>query len=478
MTPTLPYDEVRITFAAVAELLRTIYVYGAFTRMDTNGNGIPDCAETGGETEEISAVNANPHACLGEDIELYATGGTIGKNYLLRLYNYAAGNIHQDFIKPLQAGNKFVLTGIQPGDYYISIADEGGITTFFSGVHVTVHPSSTTWKTDAATTDWNDRYNWTAGTPWDYTDVVIPEGCTLYPVLKEGEDNYCARIRFCPQSEVVNTQYLHYSGAWVDLRMDANRYYLLSMPLKETYSGDLFLAAGNPEVTEDFPVLTEENYPQNRFNPNGFQRIWNQSVTIINVNGQTQELKPGTTFWSSVYNTPDESYPLGKGFSFQINNGNLPASTGLVFRLPKQHTSYNYYTPDTHQPSTVITPASISRQTNHIGRFIYENDDRTAPETLMLTLTGEKLQTHYLLGNPFMAHLDIAKLIAGNSNIKAVKIYGGETANANIDVNSIVSRYSGLLAPTEAFFIVTRSAGNSVTLKLDKSMIYQGNGFQ
>lgn len=478
MTPTIPYDEVRITFAAVAELLRTIYVYGAFTRMDTNGNGIPDCAETTGETEEISTVNATPHVCLGEDIELYATGGTIGKNYRLRFYNYADGNSYQDFIKPLQAGNKFVLTGIQPGDYYISIADEGGITTFYSGVHVTVHPSTTTWKTNAATTDWNDWYNWTAGTPWDCTDVVIPEGCTFYPVLKQGEDNYCARIRFCPQSEVVNTQYLHYSSAWVDLRMDANRYYLLSMPLKETYSGDLFLAAGNPAVTEDFPVLTEENYPQNRFNPNGFQRIWNQSVTIINVNGQSQELKPGTTLWSDIYNTPDESYLLGKGFSFQINNGNLPASTGLVFRLPKQHTSYNYYTPDTHQPSTVITPASINRRTNHIGRFIYENDNRTAPATLMLTLTGEKLQTHYLLGNPFMAHLDIAKLIAGNSNIKAVKRYGGETENASINVNSIISRYSGLIAPTEAFFIVTRSAGNSVTLKLDKSMIYQGNGFQ
>lgn len=478
MTPTLPYDEVRITFGAVAELLKTIYIYGAFTRMDTDGDGIPDCAESPEDQGEITAANVQTHNCQGDDVEIYVTGGYMDKDYKLRFYNYASGNVYTDYTLQLQSGNKFTLKDIQPGDYYISISDENGLTTYYSGIHAIVHPHSTSWKTDTTSGEWNDWNNWTAGSPWECTDVVIPEGCKNYPILKSNENNYCARIRFYPQSEVVNTQYLHYSGAWVDLRLDANRYYLLSMPLKETYSGDLFIAENNPAVTENFPVLTEANYPQNRFNPNAFKRLWNQSTSVMGVDGNSLSVSPGKMYWTPTFNTVNEQYMLGEGFSFQISNGNLATTTGLVFRLPKQHTSYSYYDQTTHEPLSVPAPASITRTVSKIGRFIYEDETNSASGTLTLALTNEKSYNTFIVGNPFMAHLDIAEVIAGNPNVRTIKVYRGETNNAEVESGKLPSKSSGLIAPMESFFIVTTQSATNFNLTLNKRMIYQGNGFR
>lgn len=475
VTPTLPYDEIRISFAAVAELLRSIYVYGAFTRMDSNGNGIPDCAETGGEQSDITAANVNPHNCAGSSVEIYTTGGDTEKTYRLRLYNYAAGNVYQDYTLRLQAGNKFVLEGLQPGDYYISISDEYGLTTYYSGVHATVHPHSTVWKGDAASSDWNDWQNWTAGTPWDCTDVVIPEGCIRYPILKRTEENYCARIHFQPQSEVVNTQYLHYSNAWVDLRMNAGEYYMLSMPLKDTYSGDLFLAAGNPTVTGEFPVLTEANYPQNRFSPSVSEKQWNRNVESVDMYGNEILLFPGAA-WTTKFTSVSEKYTMGQGFLFRINQESLATGKNLVFRLPKQHVSYSYYDIDTKLPSSSHAPFATIR--TKAGRFIYENDADEAPDKVELNLHNEVSSFFFVVGNPFMAHLDIEALIAGN-NINEVRLIRGVTGGAEsaIKVESQAVLTSGRIAPAEAFIIKTKSATTAFSLTLDESMMYKGNGF-
>lgn len=475
VTPTLPYDEIRISFAAVAELLRSIYVYGAFTRMDSNGNGIPDCAETGGEQSDITAANVNPHNCAGSSVEIYTTGGDTEKTYRLRLYNYAAGNVYQDYTLRLQAGNKFVLEGLQPGDYYISISDEYGLTTYYSGVHATVHPHSTVWKGDAASSDWNGWQNWTAGTPWDCTDVVIPEGCIRYPILKRTEENYCARIHFQPQSEVVNTQYLHYSNAWVDLRMNAGEYYMLSMPLKDTYSGDLFLAAGNPTVTGEFPVLTEANYPQNRFSPSVSEKQWNRNVESVDMYGNEILLFPGAA-WTTKFTSVSEKYNMGQGFLFRINQESLATGENLVFRLPKQHVSYSYYDIDTKLPSSSHAPFATIR--TKAGRFIYENDADEAPDKVELNLHNEVSSFFFVVGNPFMAHLDIEALIAGN-NINEVRLIRGVTSGAEsaIKVESQAVLTSGRIAPAEAFIIKTKSATTAFSLTLDESMMYKGNGF-
>ena len=78
--------------------------------------------------------------------------------------------------------------------------------------------------------------------------MLIPDGCAIYPVLKRTNAagtpviNCCRYIQFAANSELVNTQYLNYTKAWVDVVLENGVYNMFSAPLKETYTGDIFLS--------------------------------------------------------------------------------------------------------------------------------------------------------------------------------------------------------------------------------------------
>ena len=66
---------------------------------------------------------------------------------------------------------------------------------FYDGSHnivdtapYTVHPTYTEWKTNPVNTDWNEWSNWTAGSPYCCTDVVINGGASKYPLLPASVD--------------------------------------------------------------------------------------------------------------------------------------------------------------------------------------------------------------------------------------------------------------------------------------------------
>ncbi|WP_144487858.1 hypothetical protein, partial [Bacillus pumilus] len=70
----------------------------------------------------------------------------------------------------------------------------------------------TTWKTNAASTGWNEWENWTDGSPWSCTNVIIPANAKQYPELASNEKNYCRNIHFESGAEVVGTHYLTMGG--------------------------------------------------------------------------------------------------------------------------------------------------------------------------------------------------------------------------------------------------------------------------
>ena len=58
----------------------------------------------------------------------------------------------------------------------------------------TVHPTYTEWKANPVNTDWNEWNNWTAGSPYCCTDVVINGDAAKYPLLPATvteADEYC-----------------------------------------------------------------------------------------------------------------------------------------------------------------------------------------------------------------------------------------------------------------------------------------------
>ena len=163
---------------------------------------------------------------------------------------------------------------------------------------------------------------------------------------------------------------LAYHKAWVDVRMMPNRYYMFAAPLRNTYTGDLFVPAEmNGQFTgSEFEDLGDENSKQNRFNPSIYQRMWKTTPevrlldevdygipnhsTIQNrddawgVSELETSDKAKMVDWSRPFNAMAHVYDKGQGFSVWVDNGDLPADQAVIMRLPKQNTYYNYYTPD------------------------------------------------------------------------------------------------------------------------------------
>lgn len=479
--PTQEFNEMKITFGGVLDALKTFRLNGLYLRPDSDGDGVIDCVEPLPEPSFTNVEVLSERICVPQVPEFNAVGGQDGMTYRLHFNDISYAN--NDFICTATlntATQRFTFTDpsieFNPGDYYVGIYDNSDTDCegmpLYNGVHVSIHPTLAIWN-GSVSEDWNNWENWDTGIPWGCTDVVLPTGCTYYPVLKD-EYNCCNRIRFCPNSEIANIQHLEYSSAWVDLKLASNRYHLLSMPLKETYSGDLFVASGNTEISEHYPELTEASNPQNRFAPSAYQRKWQEEISgIMTMDGVMRTVPLQGNGWTKPYNSVDEEYKAVEGFSFWLDHD---ADMDFVIRLPKKHTEYNYYNSSDQTLISTIPAASVTRSVVG-GRFITENEENVTLLPIEKTLTRQSAGKVFVMGNPFMAHLDIHRLIAGNTGVKGIKRYCGEEDIPDAGDYLLEELSSGLISPMEAFYLITESEATSINILITEDMIYQYNGF-
>ena len=278
-------------------------------------------------------------------------------------------------------------------------------------------------KKNANSTDWNDSNNWTEGAPWTCTDVLIPSGCTRYPVLESGKDYYCNRIQFEPGAEVINTHYLNYEQAWVNVSLKSGEYNMFSAPLKETYTGDMFISdVQSNEITGyEYCWLdyTESTYSAKRFEPKVYQRLWNASVqNAQNDDGGYVAVNPEDNFWTAPFNLVSQEYKAGQGVLVRPDTEGTTGSS-YTFRFPKRHAKYEYFNyAETGAGSPTGRWETISRNSADVGRFIYEDDLRRVSFPYHVTLENKRPTTMFLAGNPFMAHINVSKFLAANPAVK------------------------------------------------------------
>ena len=258
--PTRNFDEVRITFAGIADVLNSYKLYGLFIRGDKNLNGIPDCIDPDQDCAEDLKLSATK-VCAGEGNYITLTGeiSADAKIYVSAPdQNYTSGTV-----EVTTQNSKFTfdkIPAITAGTGLNMMVYEAGSGRYLDGITYTVYPARAEWRKTPISTDWNEPNNWDGNVnPYCCTDVVIPDGAERYPVLPapaDGEtvaDNTycCAGIYFKASpdgdednpAQVVNVPELAYHKAWVDVRMMPNRYYMFAAPLRNTYTGDLFVPA-------------------------------------------------------------------------------------------------------------------------------------------------------------------------------------------------------------------------------------------
>lgn len=473
VTPLQDYDEVRISFPSLANTLETVWLSGFYIRPDANNNGIPDCAEEPadqGGTDGITYNGITEHVCVDKTtylghvrISVDAKPELLNKPITFTCYPYNGNGQKIEQEAELQQDDKgyFFELSLPVGDYSIS-----GLST--NGLRAQVHPLKTTWKRNPTDTDWNNWSNWTDGSPWGCTNVVIPTGARRYPVLESWSSidtfyggNYCENIHFEPGAAVLNTQYLEYSRAYVEMEMADAMPRMISIPLQGMVTGDMFVSSEMPAY---FTPLNNETYPEVRHNPLVRQQMYSRAVTTATSGtNDPNSTIAATADWSRTFNAVAQPYERAQGIMLMV--GSEGDGTSYRLRFPKDYTIYNYYTLSGGWMKEEILP-NVARDKN--GRFTYE-ESGFKPENVRNSFTfklrndkqGDKQGAIYFVaGNPFMSYLDIQKFLQRNSgSVSAICVLSEEGEQIAISLDS----KDGIrtIAPLQAFYVVSNNTNST-----------------
>lgn len=482
VTPLQDYDEVRISFPSLADALETVWLSGFYIRPDANSNGIPDCAEEPadqGGTDGITYKGITEHVCvdgttyLGHVRISVDAKSELNKTITFTCYPYNGNGqkIEQEAALRQDDYGYFFELSLPVGDYSIS-----GLSTY-NGLRAQVHPLKTTWKRNPADTDWNNWSNWTDGSPWGCTNVVIPTGATRYPVLKSWSSvkdfyngNYCNNIHFEPGAAVLNTQYLEYSCAYVEMEMADAMPRMISIPLQGMVTGDMFVSSEMPAY---FTPLDDVTYPEVRHNPLVRQQMYSRAVTTAT----SGEDDPNSTIaatadWSRTFNAVAQRYEQAQGIMLMV--GSEGDGTSYRLRFPKAYTAYSYYTLSGGWVKEEALPEG-ARSKN--GRFTYEEDNfdpEQADDSFTFELRNDKQGAAYFVaGNPFMSYLDIQKFLQQNSgSVSAISVLSEEGDLITVSRDS----KDGIctIAPLQAFYVVsTNTTLNQLNVTYTSDMFVQ-----
>lgn len=507
LQPKKAYDEVRFTLGKIVGALDVQKFYGLVTRGDIDNDGIPDCKDDQSCVDGVKDIVVN-NVCVGDKIVVTATGLT-GVDYHLYFGDKNAG---ENGIVSLHSTSdpkdniQYTYTTKEPGEYQLTFFD--GSWTPLSSVVYQVHPLQTRWLPSASTNEWNKWDNWSDGSPYCCTNAIISSDADNFPVLGTAvkpADYCCKDIFFEPRSAVDNVPSLNYRKAWVELEQKPNHYYLLSAPLKQMYTGDMFMPADTTKANY-FEDLNEENWKEQRFTPSIYQRLWaaaypgkiyslDSKGDPVLTDDKPLAVKEGT--WSHNFNAVAKPYGMGEGFSMWIDNGNLPATNKFSIRLPKAHKEYSYFV-DYDQEK--VASEKVTKDADKINRFIYEPDSPQEGDLTMeykylsegkevtehrtvfvgqseyqITLNSDIPTKTFLLGNPFMSRLNIKEFLEVNENVKSVKVEV-ENESGGMEEQTVIKNASTgnatTIAPMQAFYVTTNGEeSKQITLLLTPEMI-------
>jgi hypothetical protein len=322
--------------------------------------------------------------------------------------------------------------------------------------------------TGLAGNSWTEPDNWNTGEVPDASlSVYIPGDLDTYPVLTAAGEAAVKDIRFGPGAEIGRQDLLSYERAFVQLDFSApasrNRWYMLSNPLQELYSGD-FSFGGYPGM--DMKLFeTDTNQ--------GDKAVWKR------ISGHDQSFSAGDGF--IVWLAPN---PEGKGEKGLIrsngilelpyfNNANVPADVHWTHTYNDAETKSTFKAWKEENGSIVETTSlTVDRDLNKAYLL--------AGQKVNKTLTFGESQ-FAIAGNPYMSSIDFRKLQEANPSVitgtyyiwigpgGANSINPGSYAIYNVSEGITTGRMgvelTDSIVPMQAF-IVDKSADASATATL------------
>ncbi len=285
--------------------------------------------------------------------------------------------------------------------------------------------------------------------------------------------NICNDIHFAPGAQILNAEQLIYNKASMDIAVPQDTWTLISSPLKGVVAGDWYANTSGSQANEPyFTGITFDSNKNNRLNPAVFQRSWNAGAMIYEsstANG-TAGFDVSEPVWSSVYNDTYVPYQAGEGFSMQIVNAS--GTDDVVFRLPKDDESYDQHATDATLERTDAGKLLISGLLDRSNPLEYKPNNYGV---ITKELTTSQDGKYMIVGNPYMAQLDLKEFFAANDNL-TVKYWtetengqgvGGSDSEGN---NWLTPDENSVIEPYGAFFVQLKEGETKTTVKFTASM--------
>ena len=395
-------------------------------------------------------------------------------------------------------------------------------------LHIKIVPEYLTWKGEATDLWQSDMDNWTISTsdelykkvsntvetpsysPLYFTKITIPAGKELQlkepeydgRVLKswasEGDDNFrydmavnntgekeaievvpyyindIEQIYFKPGATLLNQHRLTYDKAWVEFEMTPGDDYWMASPLKEVYAGDMYAPTdGGQQNTEAFTDITYGS-GNSRWNPAFYQKAWNAAINYAASKddaGIATEIVPVDAVksnWNIEYNDATVPYSIGKGFYLRVETDKTPTNGKVMVRLPKADDDYKYEEAPTTRATDINNVDTKTNQKN------LADLDAEGSMTLDLLTKVDNDGYHFLVGNPYMAYLNMSEFLKANNSVLAEKYWTIDNDKIIVGTPDVVgttgewpeAQTNGYVAPMQAFFVESVDY-NPTTTKAD-----------
>lgn len=269
--------------------------------------------------------------------------------------------------------------------------------------------------------------------------------------------NQCDQVHFNANSEMLHSELLTHNKAWTDVEMPVRQWTSVSTPINGVYSGDWYTKTSGTEDAEYFEPLMWNNRDNNRLKPMMTQRSWDGNASVVG-NNAVQSAVVSDVTWSSTFNAVDVPYTPGKGFSIHANMGSS-YNDNVKFRFPKSDPSYSGFNAslDRNADDYGKLATSVMADLGPGGEF---DEDETKPYEVSVTPSQDG--NYLMLGNPFVAQLDMAKFLTANSGVLSNEYWAtngnGDPLSGVVDENgeswlTSDGESNALVPPYTAFYV-------------------------
>lgn len=338
------------------------------------------------------------------------------------------------------------------------------------------------------------RYQKDDGT-WD--DQGVQDLTAKVFDVEKFQGNICREIYFKPGAELLRPHRLQYEKAWVEKELDANKWYLVSVPMKNTYAGDMYVptlmtdvASGNTvsgrQVTEAFQPITfnTANYSRTRYPI--YQRSWGMNNGTVHVkqndiraNSYSANLNYSTVTtniaeWGHTFN--DVQVPYNTLTAFAIRAHKKDQTDKTLIRLPKADTSYDYYdwTGTASIPAAGAGIKTVDKVSIYQLVSDYQDDTDTETSPLEFNISAMQQQGDYVLvGNPFMVSIDMKKFFEYNTELSTDGYCYWTCEGSVAEPHEVpATAKTTVIKPLQAFFV---KKGTATKITFNKEMQIDGN---